>query len=200
MNLELEGEQDITEADRIPDSTTIATQKFGGEAVDDFIEVDNKPAVSIAIGDVRDQLENGQIYEKFGQVRAIVANGGEEIETNTVERTEASEIAKAGDYIVTNPGGERYIVSASDFTKKYEATDENGVYNAKGIVRGIMNPTGQDITITTKSGKKLLGDFDAMIVVSYNPETDQISDDIRLVNDDEFLETYRPVEEERKAA
>ena len=68
------------------------------------------------------------MYHKFARVQAVQANGGEEVVTvlnNGAEETK--NIATAGDWIVTNPGGERYIVPQSKFAKKYvSAADELG--------------------------------------------------------------------------
>lgn len=66
-------------------------------------------------------------FAKFARVQAVQAKGGETIETILADGTkETTNTAETGDWIVTNPGGEKYIVSAAKFPKKYEACPELG--------------------------------------------------------------------------
>ena len=74
-------------------------------------------------------------YSKFARVQAVEAKGGEAIETILADGTrETTNVANPGDWIVTNPGGERYIVPAEKFVKKYEPAAELG--------EGWFKPTG----------------------------------------------------------
>ena len=87
---------------------------------------------------VESLIANGAVvknYAKFARIQAIEAVGGEVIETILADGTkETSNTANAGDWIVTNPGGEKYIVPAAKFPKKYEAAPEIG--------DGWFKPTG----------------------------------------------------------
>ncbi len=76
-------------------------------------------------------------YAKFARVRAErTYEGGELIETYLAmeNRVETKNVAKAGDWIVTNPGGEKYIVPGDKFAKKYE--------RALDLGEGWFKPTG----------------------------------------------------------
>ncbi len=74
-------------------------------------------------------------YTKFARVLAREAKEGEVIETILTDgHRETSNKANAGDWIVTNPGGESYIVPANKFGKKYEPAPELG--------EGWFKPTG----------------------------------------------------------
>ena len=68
---------------------------------------------------VESLIANGAVvknYAKFARIQAIEAVGGEVIETILADGTkETSNTANAGDWIVTNPGGEKYIVPAAKF-------------------------------------------------------------------------------------
>jgi len=86
---------------------------------------------------LREILENPELtekifgevdtYAKFARVQAVQAKGGEEIVTVLADGTkETKNVAKAGDWIVTNPGGEQYIVPEAKFAKKYEKAADLG--------------------------------------------------------------------------
>lgn len=90
------------------------------------------------------KLESGEIQacevEKFARITARQGKDGEEVVTmmqNGLEETRnvVSLDEKTGEpgWIVTNPGGEQYIVSDSVFKKKYEIDPENPEqYKPKG--------------------------------------------------------------------
>ncbi len=54
-------------------------------------------------------------YFKDASVKAVVAQ-----EDGKVETLEGLSSYKKGDYIITNPGGDRYCIKKSDFEKLYE--------------------------------------------------------------------------------
>lgn len=65
----------------------------------------------------------GELYKKFGLVSAVIAKGGEYIETWTADGLETTNTADPGDYIVKNlqtEWQEIYIVPAITFHKRYE--------------------------------------------------------------------------------
>lgn len=87
---------------------------------------------------VENAITNGAFvgtFAKFARIQAKEAAGGEEIITILADGTKETEnIANAGDWIVTNPGGEQYIVPGAKFPKKYEPCPELG--------DGWFKPTG----------------------------------------------------------
>jgi len=111
-------------------------------------------------------------------------------EEDGTERVETINTANPGDAIVTGKKGERYVVSAEDFSKLYEPlTDENGVitdgrYLPKNIVKCMKNPTGQEIIIDAPWGGEQTGRADCMIVES------QINGDRYLIEIGAFEMTY----------
>jgi hypothetical protein len=70
--------------------------------------------------------KKGMVYRKHKTIFAVMAKGGERIETITSDGLETFNIANSGDYIVTNQteAGERYIISKEKFEKRYQATGE----------------------------------------------------------------------------
>ena len=111
-------------------------------------------------------------------------------EEDGTERVETINTANPGDAIVTGKKGERYVVSAEDFSKLYEPlTDENGVitdgrYLPKNIGKCMKNPTGQEIIIDAPWGGEQTGRADCMIVES------QINGDRYLIEIGAFEMTY----------
>lgn len=87
---------------------------------------------------VENAIANGAdigTFAKFARIQATEAAGGEEIITILADGTkETINIANTGDWIVTNPGGEQYIVPGAKFPKKYESCPELG--------EGWFKPTG----------------------------------------------------------
>ena len=127
-------------------------------------------------------------YAKFARVQAEQAKGGEEIVTKLADGlTETRNVAKPGDWIVKNPGGERYIVPGDKFAKKYEAAADLG--------EGWFKPTGkpqqfrqikQDMVITASWGEKQVLRKGSFINV-----TDM--NDLYGVAEKEFNDTFRTV-------
>ena len=163
---------------------------------------DNKPnmgpkVVDLSTEEYTQKLKEAPVYAKFGTVEAKIADKQEVVETKLTDGTvETTNTAEVGDAIITNPGGERYVVRADKFAKKYEATDQEGVYRATGISRAIENPEGVDIQITAPWGETQIGKADCLVMTMFDPANpDEISQDRYIIAHDEFLETYKPYEE-----
>ncbi len=127
-------------------------------------------------------------YAKFARVQAVQAKGGEEIVTVLADGTkETRNVAKAGDWIVTNPGGEKYIVPEAKFAKKYE--------KALDLGEGWFKPTGgsaqfrqmkYDMTIIAPWGEEQVFKKGAYLNV-----TDV--NDLYGVAEQEFNDTYKSI-------
>ena len=127
-------------------------------------------------------------YGKFTRVQAVQAKGGEEIVTVLADGTkETKNIAKAGDWIVTNPGGERYIVDGAKFTKKYEAAAELG--------EGWFKPKGAPQQFRQiKADMKMMaswGEEQTLRKGAYVNVTD--INDLYGVAEQEFNDTYKTI-------
>ena len=79
--------------------------------------------------DITSGLENAPIFKKFGLVKARPAVVGEKLTTTLEDGVkETVNKAKVGDWVVTNPSGEQYIISEEKFFGRYDQADEEGVY------------------------------------------------------------------------
>jgi len=136
------------------------------------------------------------IYAKSGVVEARVAEAEEEVTTVLEDGTvETVNTAQAGDYIVTNPGGEKYVLTPQKFKRSYETTEDAGVFKAKGMARAFQNDTGMPATIVPSWGGTQEGGADCMFATVYDPANpDLIGADRYIIGREEFLATYVPVE------
>ena len=98
--------------------------------------------ISINLGsDEYDRLfKTAPIYEKHVIVKARKAKAGETI-ISTINRgkdnfKETVNRAENGDFIITNPGGEEYIIRGDKFTGLYKKLPD-GTFKALGEVKGI---------------------------------------------------------------
>jgi len=80
-----------------------------------------------------DGFDASDIYEKIGPIKAEQVK--EDTDFSTIldsGHEEAKERANAGDYIITNPGGERYKNTEKNFLKTYEPhPTDPGVFNVR---------------------------------------------------------------------
>lgn len=141
-----------------------------------------------------DVLATGSVFEKSATVAARPAKIGEVITTVLDDGTvETSNVAGDGDLVVTNPGGESYLVTKEVFNKRYKETGTPGIFQAQGMVRAVPNPTGTQVAITAPWGEDMVGDKDCWIVEAVDT-TDPASrsNDRYLIGGAEFVDTYRP--------
>ena len=98
-----------------------------------------------------DALENSKWYKKSVEIKARQAISQEKVKT---ELDATKNIAEPGDWIVTNPGGEQYVIKPEKFAKLYEKKEnEPGIFVSKGVpVRAIR--TEKNITFTAPWGEK----------------------------------------------
>lgn len=143
------------------------------------------------------KLAEAPVYAKKAEVQAVAAHAGQEVRTTLANGTEETvNYAEEGDVIVTNPGGEQYILKSDNFSKRYEATDKDGVFRAKGMARAFQNDTGTPIEIMAPWGEPQYGDKNCMIATVFDPDKPtEVGPDRYIIGHDEFDQTYGPVEE-----
>lgn len=138
-------------------------------------------------------LAEAPVFKKQGQVNARRAEAGEAITTTLKSGAKETEnTAQEGDYIVTNPDGEQYIISEQKFVSRYETSDEDGVYNAKGYCRAIKNPFGRPIEIMASWGSPQSGDENCLIADTCD-ENGKTDGEPYLIEADAFTNTYKEV-------
>ncbi len=150
-----------------------------------FMSVDRKSP------EIMEALAKAPIFKKQGQVEARPATPGEEI-TTTLEGGAKETVNKAneGDWIVTNPSGEQYIISEKKFLGRYEATDNQGVYAAKGYCRAIPNPFGKPVEIMASWGSPQTGD-DRCLFADTCDANGKCDGEPYLIDADAFAKTYK---------
>lgn len=139
-------------------------------------------------------LAGAMIYEKTATIHARLAQPGEIIQTTLANGTiETTNTAHEGDFIVTNPDREQYIIRRDKFSKNYEPTAQEGVFKAIDLIRAIKNPTGDAIRIIAPWGEEMSGDKDCYITAGYDPDRpDEIGDNRYIIGAQEFADTYVP--------
>lgn len=163
-----------------------------GEVALGFEELD------LSTPEITQALSEAGIYTKTALVRIRQAQPGEQIKTVLGDGTEETvNMAGENEVIITNPGGEEYIISAEKAAGRYEKTDEDGVYKAKGMVRAMQNPTGRPIEIMAPWGEKQFGGADTIIATTYDPsDPENIGADRYIIGRQEFEDTYAPAAEQ----
>ncbi|OHA86069.1 MAG: hypothetical protein A2591_01625 [Candidatus Yonathbacteria bacterium RIFOXYD1_FULL_52_36] len=141
--------------------------------------------------EIMSALAKAPVFKKQGQVDARPAVVGEEIIT-TLEggAEEMLNIAQTGDWIITNPSGEQYIVPQKKFFARYKSTDTDDVYMTTGSCRAITNPFGRPIEIMTSRGLPQMGDADCMIADTCDEDGSNMENEPYLIDADAFTKTY----------
>jgi len=106
------------------------------------------------------------------------------------EFVETENFAQPGDFIVTNPGGEDYVLTEANFWTRYNASGRHGIYVPKGSIRVIPNPYNDDIEIDAPWGAPQFGEKDCYIAVSITSDINDISTDRYIIAADALAETY----------
>lgn len=70
--------------------------------------------------------------KKIVTIKAIQSNGGEVIDTYVKGVLETSNVTEPGDWIITNPKGERYINKPNEFKKRYFHVKDD-IYKSLGV-------------------------------------------------------------------
>jgi hypothetical protein len=169
---------------------TAAGPKRGGDDGDSEIEIDrHAPAISEAL------TRDGKIYRKTGEVQAEQASAATLVETVLADGTkETKNMAAPGDFIVTAPAGERYVVKPDTFLARYvPKRGKTGLYTACGQIVAVPNPLGRPISIMASWGEAQHGSANCMIADVFDPATKQRKGQPYLIALAEFKKTYKPV-------
>ncbi|MBP7774484.1 hypothetical protein KA078_01700 [Candidatus Woesebacteria bacterium] len=136
-------------------------------------------------------LTEAPVFRKKGIVTARPAVAGELVTTTLASgATETVNSAKSGDWIITNPSREQYIITQAKFESRYEPTEEDGIYRAKGFCRAILNPFEKPIQIMASWGEPQTGDERCMIADTCDENGENMGEEPYLIDGDAFAETY----------
>ncbi|WOL24395.1 hypothetical protein fHeYen902_049c [Yersinia phage fHe-Yen9-02] len=130
-------------------------------------------------------------YKKYGHVLARQSSGGETVVTEIGGKVETQNVTKSTDMIVTNPGGEKYVIDIDKFKKRYsgpspDAHDQK--YSATGTCYafGYKGPSLQ--FIASWGEPMILNSGDYLCSITFEP-----NGDIYRIEKQAFLDTYRRV-------
>lgn len=129
-------------------------------------------------------------FKKFGSVRAKIAIRPTKVVTSIKGTVETTNVAEAGDVIVTNPFGEKYVLKKDKFLQRYSGarlTEFDQEFEAKGFCFASVY-TGTDLEFVASWGEKMIlntGDYLCSI-------TKEAKGDLYRIEKDAFKETYKP--------
>lgn len=129
------------------------------------------------------------LYRKSAVVTARRTTTAERLDTVLSNGlVETSREVPAGEWIVTNPGGEQYAISDEKFSSRYELRGD-GQYQAKGVIRAFQNPTGGDVEVMAPWGEMQYGDANCWFAAGTSDDLNPTKD-CYIIGGDEFKETY----------
>jgi hypothetical protein len=166
------------------------TEIFNNGENQQVVEIDRHDDV------IMNGLKEAPVYRKQGQVNAKIAEGGEVVITKLADGTnETKNTANPGDAIITNPGGEQYIIGGEKFAKRYEPKEgEEGVFIAKGYCKAIDNPWEKPITMMASWGEMQNGQANCKIADTYDSVDKTTGGEPYIIGLSEFNLTYKIVE------
>lgn len=136
------------------------------------------------------KADKAVMYRKFATVRFVRAKGGEIVITTLANGLEETRnIATEGDVIVTNPGGEKYIVDGATFDKKY-SDNGDGTATARGRVLAFQNPMEAPIEGVAPWGETQRGDANCVLAISVDANGKPSLGDTYIIGATEFGDTY----------
>lgn len=128
-----------------------------------------------------------KVARKIAKIKAIQATENTVIETVMKDgHKETINVASPGDYIVTNPSGEQYVIKEKDFDKRYKSLGE-GVYQSLGSPVSVCE---LDINVKFKApwGEDMYIKEGGYLIINK-------PDDIYGIQKEEFYETYEIIGE-----
>jgi len=135
------------------------------------------------------------LYEKTALVRIRKAKPGDAITTRLADgTTETTNVAEENQVIITNPGGEEYLLDEAKAFATHVETEQPGLYKETQLIRAIDNPTGQEVSIMAPWGDEQIGAADCKFASPHDPtQPDLITAERYIIGGEEFLATYAPV-------
>lgn len=118
---------------------------------------------------------------RLAQDKIEIAKAEQEVVTVLAGKPETKNVAKIGDYIVTGPFGERYVIAGNRFDRLYEADPAKpGEFRSKGTVQAVL--LTEAVTFKAPWGEQQRIDAGGVMVKN--------GDDIYGIAEAAFAETY----------
>lgn len=151
----------------------------------------NFQQIDVKSKDIIDALNKSPIYLKNILVKIRPAKENEQIITTLNDgEKETFNIAKIGDWIVTNPSNEEYIIDNKNFSEHYKKTDKPNLYIENSYCKAIKNPFNKPIKINAPWGFTQIGDEKCMIINKCQVNG-ILENSPYIVDIDSFEETYK---------
>lgn len=146
-------------------------------------------------------LESGEYADKDirfdGEKYVIDTYVMREKDGQRVAELEDTRPVAVGEWIATNPSqqeGDRtnnYAIPDETFRKRYQETDEPGVYRAAGMARIIKNATGKAVEIEAPWGGEQYGDEECYFCAPYDPNNpEDLAEGGRYILSENDFATY----------
>ncbi len=151
---------------------------------------DEDERIKRAIAEALDR--DGKPYRKNGEFRAKRVSVATSVETILADgRKETTNVAAPGDFVVTGPGGEHYVVKPEVFAARYEQKPgARDVYLARGEIIAVPNPLRETIQFWAAWGEVQSGAADCMIADMFDPATRKRAGRPYIIGRAEFEKTY----------
>lgn len=144
--------------------------------------------VDLSLARATDLFNGASVYRKNVVITAEQVEESQNLETVLANGlVETTRVVPAGEWIITNPGGEQYAIGDEKFKSRYEKDGDK--YRAKGLIKAIKNFTNGDVEIIAPWGEKQYGDKKCYFAVALD-ENGNLTKDRYIIGNDEFLETY----------
>lgn len=136
---------------------------------------------------VKELVKAAPVYVKTAKVKAVKVTVDTPLKTVLKNGTmETERIVPAGSYIITNPDGEEYGIDSDKFAAKYDTTNEEGIFLAKGKINAIRNPYKEPISIKASWGELQHGDSKCWLAVPVDSDETPY-----IIGSNEFDNTYK---------
>ncbi|MDB5178046.1 MAG: hypothetical protein JWO61_429 [Candidatus Saccharibacteria bacterium] len=183
----------VSEANKLADE---AGKKYDVDQALNEAHENGAEFLDLTSDDFTQAFAEAPVYRKSTIVKARSAEAGEVVVTVTPDGVEEGRnTAGEGDHVVTGANGADFILPAEKFNKLYEATEDEGTFQAKGTARIIDNPTGKKIGILAPWGEMQYGDAEAKLAVQYDPANPDVVGTDRYVLDSNEFAVYKEVEQ-----
>lgn len=137
------------------------------------------------------RFQQAPIYRKHVEVKIDVVEPGTLVHTVLADGTRETEMVADEErrFLVTNPGGETYLISREKRDERYTRLLDNR-WLARGRIRAFPNPFGTGVTIDAPWGSEQHGTGDAWFAATLD-ENDVATENRYLIGGAEMGSTYR---------
>lgn len=153
------------------------------------ISLDKAP-IHVDLGAFDEGFASAPVFRKNAVVTARRAERPEPLATVLADGTvETERIVPAGEWIITNPGGEQYAIEDEKFGKKYTPDGPDGTYRAAGEIRAFQSPFPGPITIIAPWGEEQHGNAGRYLAAGID-DNGEPTEDRSIIGEQEFADTY----------